>query len=203
MKKIRSDFIDLTGQRFGMLLITGFDGSYHYHKGFKSTAKFKYRCDCGSIGYVTRGSLFKPIKPQTNCGCVERERLHEPKKQFRLRLPFGEYAKRTVLLHYRSAARRVGRTWALSDEQFYQIVTSNCYYCGCPPSNKLDKGKFSGFYIYSGIDRIVNSLGYEPTNVLPCCKVCNHAKHTMSHDDFIAWATRVANHNRQPIQAVA
>lgn len=48
-------------------------------------------------------------------------------------------------------------------------------------------------YAYNGIDRMDNSKGYVDGNVLPCCSICNHAKHVMNYDDFISWINRIVN----------
>lgn len=51
----------------------------------------------------------------------------------------------------------------------------------------------NGAYTYNGIDRVDNNKGYTITNSVPCCKDCNFAKRDMTHDEFIAWVTRVFN----------
>ena len=47
-----------------------------------------------------------------------------------------------------------------------------------------------------GKERIDSSVGYEPNNVVSCCKICNHAKSNLTKDDFINWAIRVAEHSK-------
>jgi len=80
----------------------------------------------------------------------------------------------------------------LNEDQFLQLVTMNCYYCGSPPGNNKKyyyKKKYS-FY-YSGLDRIDNSLGYQWENVIPCCKYCNSAKGTLTLDQFLSWINNI------------
>lgn len=60
-----SSFIDLTGKRFGRLVILSRDGSYH---GF---ALWKCQCDCGNIT-ITRGTSLRSGATQS-CGCFNRE----------------------------------------------------------------------------------------------------------------------------------
>ena len=49
-------------------------------------------------------------------------------------------------------------------------------------------------YKYSGIDRVNSEKGYVKNNVVPCCKVCNIAKHNMSQNDFFNWINKVYNY---------
>lgn len=36
-----------------------------------------------------------------------------------------------------------------------------------------------------GLDRVDSSKGYEESNIVPCCKVCNRIKWTLSQEEFI------------------
>lgn len=38
-----------------------------------------------------------------------------------------------------------------------------------------------------------NAQGYESANIVPCCKICNHAKGTMPYGEFMAWIARLAS----------
>lgn len=48
-----------------------------------------------------------------------------------------------------------------------------CHYCGKADWREL------------GCDRIDNSLPHTPDNVVPCCKMCNIKKGTMSYDEYM------------------
>jgi hypothetical protein len=52
--------------------------------------------------------------------------------------------------------------------------------------------EFNGVYVYSGLDRVDNTVGYTLDNVVPACKACNHAKVDMSYAEFTAWIARLA-----------
>lgn len=41
---------------------------------------------------------------------------------------------------------------------------------------------------YGGIDRVDNRLGHHKSNSVPCCTICNRAKHAMTLEAFKAWA---------------
>lgn len=64
--------------------------------------------------------------------------------------------------------------------------------------NKIDsKGRFLAFdYTYNGIDRVNNDIGYIKNNCIPCCKICNRAKNSMSYDDFLNWIKILVKNNK-------
>lgn len=87
----------------------------------------------------------------------------------------------------------------LSDEQLDVLWASNCHYCGMPPSNKMTAVRSNGKteeFIYSGLDRQDNTKGYIIDNVVPCCKICNRAKESLSVDEFLKWIERVYHGTR-------
>lgn len=72
------------------------------------------------------------------------------------------------------------------------LTKMQCEYCGAEPSQIITGSRHRGNYIYNGIDRIDNKLGYIKGNVVPCCWQCNKSKADMSRDMFITWAKNVA-----------
>jgi hypothetical protein len=48
-------------------------------------------------------------------------------------------------------------------------------------------------FIYNGIDRKINSIGYVYENCLPCCEICNKAKGTRTYEEYIEWMNRIAD----------
>lgn len=50
-------------------------------------------------------------------------------------------------------------------------------------------------FVFTGIDRVDNTRGYDPDNVVPCCRVCNRAKDVRTKDEFLSWAKRVVDHS--------
>lgn len=66
---------DLTGQRFGRLVVLELDQE-------KSTPKRKFwkcQCECGNIKSIRTDSLIKKQNPTISCGCYNKERLRETK----------------------------------------------------------------------------------------------------------------------------
>lgn len=99
---------------------------------------------------------------------------------------------RRVLESYRRSAKSRGYPWELTPDEFLAITTRACHYCGRAPSNRRQENGDDRVYVYSGVDRVDNTCGYTPNNVVPCCVACNHAKSAMSVTEFIDLCSRVA-----------
>jgi len=102
-----------------------------------------------------------------------------------------------IIRNYQAGARKRNIAWELSLEDCKNIFECPCFYCGSGPNNVyyrpvIGKRKTPiGPYRYNGIDRVDNNAGYINGNVLPCCRMCNFAKRTMSMREFIDWIKRV------------
>lgn len=70
-----------------------------------------------------------------------------------------------------SSARRqaAGRSlpFTLTLEQYMEAITPECAYCD---------GFFGKVIQGTGLDRLDNSRGYEPGNIVSCCKTCNQVR---------------------------
>lgn len=84
-----------------------------------------------------------------------------------------------------SAVKR-NKSWNITDDYAKELMTSPCHYCGL-----LDLSAR-----VNGIDRVDNALGYWPSNVVPCCKLCNYFKKNYTVDDFLAHARRITGHQQ-------
>jgi len=84
-------------------------------------------------------------------------------------------------------------------EDFKKLIKSKCHYCGCDPIEKdyptYSKINNNTIFACQGIDRVDNDKGYELSNCVPCCRICNIAKHTMSLSEFLRWIKCVYQHN--------
>lgn len=92
---------------------------------------------------------------------------------------------------YRHGAHKRNKLFELDLEAFDALVSQRCHYCGLPPSRSLFG--YPGF-LFSGIDRKDNRMGYVACNVVSCCKDCNIAKGRSPYEAFLTWAARVASH---------
>jgi hypothetical protein len=173
--------LNLTGQRFGRLTVVAEEEPH------RQRSRWLCRCDCGNTSVVAVSNLTGGIT--RSCGCLRSQSGLSTRFQ---PLAPGIAAFRSVLKQYRESAERRCYVWQLSDNQCAELFSQPCTYCGAPPSRIRSSRTAS--YTYSGIDRVDNSLGYQPDNVVPCCPTCNRAKDTMSVNDFLNWARRVAAH---------
>jgi hypothetical protein len=145
-------------------------------------------CDCGGRHRAETHSLTSGRT--TNCGCVKLEKWKK-----RISLPFGLASKRAVFARYKKNAERKGQEFDLVFEEFIDLCSQSCSYCGDPPSNEQKSGYKNGDFIYVGLDRVDNSLGYTKDNVVPCCTLCNKGKREMSKENFLAWVKRISDYN--------
>ena len=68
-----SALIDLTGRRFGRLLVLRREGTYYYDDGFVAVPLWRCRCDCGRET-VVQGSCLRRGTTRS-CGCLHQEYL--------------------------------------------------------------------------------------------------------------------------------
>jgi hypothetical protein len=198
-RKPQYNFIDLTGQRFGRLLIISRVENIRNKTGLhinESRAAWLCKCDCGKEKIVTGGSLRRGLSE--SCGCLKKERcaaaLHllSGKNHWRYKPDREKLYFSRIIESYKTHATERGLEWNLSDDEAITTMKRPCCYCGQEPSNVRN---YSDVKIpYSGIDRINNDTGYFPTNIVPCCKNCNRAKNNMSKNEFTEWVKRVYGH---------
>jgi hypothetical protein len=171
---------DLTGQKFNYLTVL---------KPVKDERSGRHhwlcRCDCGKECVVRTASLRGRQYNQKSCGC----RNSYPRPEMRV-LP-GYAAANSVFLTYRRNAARRGIQFEISFLEFKELAESNCRYCGREPSNNSQRGNSATPWLYNGVDRINNDLGYVENNVAPACKQCNVAKLNYTEEQFLSWIKTV------------
>ena len=180
---------NLTGMRFGRWTVLEYAGEEKNKKGVNSfRAMWLCRCDCGVERIIASRSL--RAGESKSCGCFRSYVSRNIN-----RLPFGEAAKNVAYGEYIRSAKRRGLEFSLTIDQFHHLAQLPCHYCGIIGSNKTVLSKNdTGIYVYNGIDRINNNIGYIEGNIVTCCKQCNYAKGTLGFDEFIAWINRVYKH---------
>jgi hypothetical protein len=166
---------DLTGQRYGRLVVIGFAGFVQARTRERRDAFWECQCDCGNIikarvGNITRGGV-------KSCGCY-RDELRAGLGQ-RIALPKGRSSSNALFGRYQYNAKRRGYDFALSYDEALHLFSSPCFYCGTTPSQIIDKFQGNGPFVYNGIDRRDNAQGYILENCVPCCKRCNWRNMTM------------------------
>jgi len=175
--------IDLTGQRYGRLLVVSDSGERYANNGL---VKWNCVCDCGSAANVNGQSLRRGRTK--SCGCLQLETV---------RLQEYEASFNKLYRGYVYGAKTRQHEFSLTKEEFLELTSENCFYCNSPPmsecKNNGKKSKFFGNYKYNGIDRIDNSKGYTKDNCVTSCFVCNQMKLTMGQDNFIEQCKRIAS----------
>lgn len=165
---------DLIGRTFGCLTVIG---PHPKQKGSKKIKGWQCQCSCGKTKIFQANHLVSG--GSASCGC----RTYYLKPDSGLREVFSQY---------RTHARKRGNAWGLTQAEFGVLIASPCHYCGVPPSNRFSQGKSGRAFIYSGVDRSDNTLGYIPSNSVPCCGQCNHAKKNFPLKQFTDWLARVS-----------
>ena len=152
--------------------------------------------NCGNKKKHAWRDLIKHGKKKTrDAGCSKCHQL--PKGQAGLNILYGDY---------RRHAEKKNRDFCLLLDQFREITQQNCYYCGISPSSKKTAKRRGediddwGMYVFNGIDRKDNSIGYIVGNCLPCCATCNNAKKSMLFEDFTIWINRLVCFNNSKIK---
>lgn len=170
--------IDMVGQKFGRLLVISRAPSRH------KRAYWNCICDCGRT-CVANGKWVRQGKKQS-CGCLRSElsRLRMPALIAGNVLPPGEAAFNLLYATYRSSAEKRGLEFVLTKGDFALLTQRDCFYCGMKPS-QICKPFIGGGYLYNGIDRNDNSLGYTLINSVSCCKLCNWMKNQFDAKDFL------------------
>lgn len=157
------------------------------------------RCDCGILKSFNITNLRSGNSK--SCGkCVNNRGRHQLK-------PPGESNARHSFCSVRRGAESRNLSFCISFEEFKILSSKNCYYCGALPSNKTDlkhakginigKSRCNGPFVYNGIDRKDNMVGYVLDNCVTSCFKCNRAKSDMSYNEFVEWAHCVSDFIRK------
>lgn len=180
---------DFSGEKYGRWTIVAF--SHFTEHTANRDSMWLCRCECGNTKTIKRGSLTSGNS--RSCGCLGSELvvLRNRKHIFdNESVPFNNLYR-----IYRNGAEKRGYEFAINKEEFKTLTKTSCFFCGLPPSSVV-RSKWGDEYVYNGIDRLDNTLGYIDGNCAPCCKTCNRAKNDLPYDEFVAWIRRLADKNK-------
>lgn len=161
---------DLTGKRFGKLKVLKLSEN-------RTCINLCWlcECDCGNLKSI-QGQNLKNGKTKS-CGCLHRESYIKKNINGSLNALFARY---------KLGAKRRGYKFELTKEQFESLTSSKCHYCLLPPFLDMKiPGVIKG-YVYNGIDRKDNSIGYTLENSVSCCTGCNLVKGTKSYIEMLS-----------------
>lgn len=83
---------------------------------------------------------------------------------------------------YKTQALKRGKEFLLTYQDFYNLVSMDCAYCGRKPFRKQKAGESTRtkadtrMILCNGVDRVDNDLPYVLENCVSCCQTCNVAK---------------------------
>lgn len=191
--------LDLVGKKFGKLRVlkktysTGF--TYFCKSRNKKVtshkANFVCECDCGQI-VVKGASGLRTAKYKACNTCMYKKRPQSTRHKSSLERLFHK----SIVSRCKKTDGRIENK--LTVEEFGDIISKNCHYCGEEPEVKMyisnNKHKKVPDLYANGIDRLDPSGHYELGNCVPCCKHCNRAKSDLTQKEFFSKIKRIYNH---------
>lgn len=85
------------------------------------------------------------------------------------------------LASIKRCAKGRGISWQLTREQAMTFWQAPCSYCGSPIETV-------------GLDRVDHTRSYTMDNIVPCCRLCNVMKFTLSPEEFLAHCRKIVEH---------
>jgi hypothetical protein len=182
ISKKASCFKDLTGLKINRLYVLEWFGSEVVSNKGNKKSLWLCICDCGNKVIYRGADLQNKVK---SCGCYNSEKTIIFNKATKSKESYSAFSD--VWQTYRLGAIKRGYSFNLTKDQFREITTKNCFYCGEKPSmSRKFRGKMKiPSYVYNGIDRLNNDIGYELSNCVPCCSFCNYSKKSMTKEAFL------------------
>jgi hypothetical protein len=184
---------DRSGEKHGRWTLLSHTSQVIGPSGSIQNHYYKCLCDCGTEREVLWTNIKK--KKSLSCGCLNREITSKRSSMFRK--PFGESDFNHLFLVYKRGAEKRNILFNLSKEEFKDLTGGNCHYCGQKPRQTTGRSKYikvNGEYVYNGIDRKDNNIGYLLSNCVTACKICNYAKHTLGYVEFLEWVAVICRH---------
>ena len=190
----KGNYKDILWQKFGKLTVLA-DFKARNKKNNRPYRKLFCKCDCGQECFCNKEKVLNGSK--RSCGCLQKENH----KTFgnRQRLGYGVASANERYTAYKAGARRRNLEFNLTKEQFFDIVTKPCIYCGTDKSQiyRRDDKRRNGAFIYTGIDRYDTKKGYTVENCVPCCTKCNRIKLDMEAGEMLEQLKKIiANEKR-------
>lgn len=169
--------INIIGQKYNMLSVID-EISVQTNK--RKRRYVKCICDCGNTVIIEKNKVRSGRTK--SCGCLQLKTRKSLGSKFKKE--YGEASFNECYTSYKRGAKRRGYQFKLTKEEFKEIITQPCIYCGAVLVNEKKKKGSNGTFKYTGIDRYDNTKGYTIDNCVPCCKVCNRIKTNMSINDM-------------------
>lgn len=168
------------GHKFGRLTFIEEAEPKVYPNQTSKHRRALFECDCG----VRKTLYIDDVRQGKTKSCG---------KHRRSKLPTGVAAFNHLLCMYKGRAKTRNFTFSLTADEFKTLTQGNCVYCNAPPSQQVaNTRQYNGTYIYNGVDRIDNNVGYVKENCVSCCFMCNRMKLAYSREEFLDQCTAIA-----------
>jgi hypothetical protein len=194
--KSRVNVEDFVGYKVGSLEVIKFIEEKWVESGKRYDHYYLCRCSCGEEQVFIRRVLMSPaVKKRDTITCKKCRvtNLLGNKNGLKYQDDLDRHIA-IVFSNYRSKCKSKSWSFDLSFDQFKDLVTKECWYCGLPPNNcrsdRIGDKSFSRKAL-SGIDRIDSDKGYLISNCRSCCEDCNLAKRRLSEDNFLSLVKRI------------
>lgn len=138
------------------------------------------KCICGTVKVVSLNKL--RMKKTLSCGCYNKEIVSKKK------MSDEDRVRNSLIQEYKNSANQRKLPYSLDDNTLFTLIKSKCHYCGKHPSKPHRKCES---FLYNGLDRVDNSVGYIESNVVPCCFICNKMKGVLSKEEFMEHLDRI------------
>ena len=164
----------MIGQKFNALTVV---------KHCPDRQSYECLCDCGKTTWAKTNAL--KIGKHKSCGCIKREPL----------LIGHMAAKNDIYRNYKQAAKKRGYEFLLTKEEFVNLISGACHYCGTVGSLASAMVAHKDFR-HNGVDRVDNSVGYLKENTVSCCAACNRSKGVLGLEAWSAWLRALFAHQQ-------
>lgn len=175
-----SHFDDLKGKVFGKLTVVK-KGATRKTTGGQSKLTWMCRCNCGNKKLIKVDAQRLKTGKTKSCGCLT---FNEDGALLKL---YGDYKSKALMRKY---------SFKIDFEYFKKLVSKDCFYCGESPK-QIARGHIrtrAPERKYNGIDRVINSKGYEKGNLVAACGKCNSMKSSLDKNDFLSQVRRILRH---------
>ena len=178
MKVKTNGFIDKTGMKFNDLTVIEYSHAIPYTNpnSGKATSVHFWHCVCVCGNKIIANGNTLSRGGTKSCGCLHARSMKNCKTNA---LETGEAAFNDIYRTYSYSAKKRNYIFDLTKDEFKEIAQQLCFYCNKPPQSRQEGSKnrkYHGSFMYNGIDRVVNSIGYTKNNCVSCCKTCNRMK---------------------------
>jgi hypothetical protein len=171
--------IDMLGKRFGRLTVVALEPK----RPWETTTRWRCRCDCGQR-HITSVTSLRNGRATKCRSCY----LHA-------KTPWQILVSQ-VHNSYRGNARKRNLAFPLTRDETEALISKPCAYCGGtnyrPHARK--RHALLANSACNGIDRLHNDIGYELSNCVPCCSICNRAKLDLTAFEWKLYLDRLLSH---------